>query len=135
MKHHARALSPAAVLAATMWVGIAATAAAQSNLIQSENSKPGSTDWLLTRVVRHDDEIYELGWHRRKGIEAYASHTSIGAGETLNVHVSTYPVNKYSAGIYRMGYYGGAGARLMRTIGPVQGTAEATPRDEKPRSC
>ena len=23
-----------------------------------------------------------------------------------------------------MGYYGGAGARLMRTFGPLQGTAE-----------
>jgi hypothetical protein len=30
------------------------------------------------------------------------------------VHVSTYPVNSYSGSIYRMGYYGGAGARLMR---------------------
>ena len=79
--------------------------------------------------MRHDDEIYELGWHRRRGIEAYASHTSIKAGETLDVHVSTYPVNKYSVSIYRMGYYGGAGARLMRTLGPLQGTAEPTPKD------
>ena len=28
-----------------------------------------------------------------------------------------------------MGYYGGAGARLMRTLGPLQGTAEPTPQD------
>ena len=116
-------------LAFAFWSVIPATAAAQSNAIQTENAKPGSADWLLTRVVRHDDEIYELGWHRRRGIEAYASHTSIKAGETLNVHVSTFPVNKYSVSIYRMGYYGGAGARLMRTLGPLQGTAEPTPQD------
>ena len=103
--------------------------AADANLIQVENAKPGSTDWLLTKVQRHDDEIYELGWQRRRGIEAYASHTSIKAGETIDVHVSTYPVNRYAVSIYRMGYYGGAGARLMRDPGPLQGTAEPTPKD------
>jgi hypothetical protein len=28
-----------------------------------------------------------------------------------------------------MGYYGGTGARLMRTLGPLQGTAEPTPAE------
>ena len=60
-------------------------------------------------MARRDDEIYEQGWRRRRGIEAYASHTSIQAGERLDVHVSTFPVNKYAVSIYRMGYYGGAG--------------------------
>ncbi len=131
MKKHS-ALTPllAGVLTAAMWAGSSGTAAAQANLVRIENAKAGATDWLLTKVRRHDDEIYELGWHRRKGIEAYASHTSVKAGETLNVHVSTYPVNKYSVGIYRMGYYGGAGARLMRSLGPLQGTAEPTPKDQ-----
>ena len=129
MKSHVLTPPPVVVLTAALWVGFAFTGAAQSNPIQIENAKPGSTDWLLTRVVRHDDEIYELGWHRRKGIEAYASHTSIKSGDTLDVHISTYPASKYSVSIYRMGYYGGAGGRLMRTIGPLQGTTEATPGD------
>ena len=38
-------------------------------------------------------------------------------------------MNKYSVSIYRMGYYGGAGARLMRSLGPLQGTTEPTPKD------
>jgi hypothetical protein len=104
-------------------------AAAQPNPIQIENAHPGSTDWLLTRVMRHDDELYERGWRRRTGIEAYASHTSIKAGETLDVHVSTDPASQYTVSIYRMGYYGGAGARLMRSLGPLQGTVEPTPED------
>ena len=103
--------------------------AADANLIQVENAKPGSTDWLLTKVKRHDDEIYELGWQRRRGIEGYASKTSVRAGETIDIHVSTYPVNQYAVSIYRMGYYGGAGARLMRTLGPLQGTEQPTPKD------
>lgn len=117
------------LLGAAIGIAVSTSAAAQTNPIQLENAKPGSTDWLLTRVARHDDEIYELGWRRRKGIEAYASHTSIRAGERLDVHVSTYPVNEYSVHIYRMGYYGGAGARLMRSLGPLQGTAEPDPAD------
>jgi hypothetical protein len=47
----------AAILAAALWLGGSGAATAQSNPIQSENAKPGSTDWLLTKVVRHDDEI------------------------------------------------------------------------------
>jgi hypothetical protein len=102
MKHHTvPTFLFVVVVAAAMWASAGGTAAAQSNPVQIENAKDGSTDWLLTRVVRHDDEIYELGWHRRRGIEAYASHTSIRAGETLDVHVSTYPVNKYAVSIYR----------------------------------
>ena len=127
--HPARTSLFVVLLAVATCLAAGATASAQSNPIQIENAKEGSADWLLTRVVRHDDEIYELGWHRRRGIEAYASQTSIRAGETLNVHVSTYPVNKYAVRIYRMGYYGGAGARLMRSIGPLQGTTEPTPQD------
>lgn len=134
MKTHAAFVSRCVlVFTAAAWIGPSAPAAVQFNAIQIENARPGSTDWLLTKVARHDDEIYELGWHRRRGIEAYASHTSVKAGDTLNVHVSTYPANRYSVSIYRMGYYGGAGARLMRTIGPLQGTVEPTPKDG-PRS-
>ena len=117
------------VLVAAMSAGVCSPALAQTNPIRIENGKAGTTDWLLTRVARHDDEIYELGWHRRRGIEAYASRTSVKAGERLDVHVSTYPANKYGVSIYRMGYYGGTGARLMRTLGPLQGTAEPTPQD------
>src|ERR1044071_6528897 len=83
------------VTLAALWTRPAS--AADANLIQVENAKPGSTDWLLTKVKRHDDEIYELGWQRRRGIEAYASQTSVKAGESLAVHVSTYPVSRYSA--------------------------------------
>src|SRR4029450_5911947 len=66
-------------LTAAIWIAGGANSVAQTNPVQIENAKPGSTDWLLTRVVRHDDEIYELGWHRRKGIEAYEAHTSAAA--------------------------------------------------------
>jgi hypothetical protein len=61
VKSHVLTPRPVIVLTAALWVGFAFTAAAQSNAVQIENAKPGSTDWLLTSVARHDDEIYELG--------------------------------------------------------------------------
>ena len=83
MKLRATTRLPVAVMTAGIWLGIALAAAAQSNPIQVENAKPGSTDWLLTRVARHDDEVYELGWRRRRGIEAYASRTSVNGQKSI----------------------------------------------------
>jgi hypothetical protein len=104
-------------------------AVGQSTIIQKENEKPGTTEWLLTTIKRQDTEAYELGWRRRKQIEAYASHTSIRVGERLSVYVSTEPADEYKVDIYRMGYYGGKGGRLMRSMGPFQGTPQPTPED------
>ena len=89
----------------------------------------GSTDWLLTKVVRHDDEIYELDGIAGEASRCTRRTPASRRARELDVHVSTYPVNKYSVNIYRMGYYGGNGARLMRTLGPLQGTPEPTPQD------
>lgn len=96
-----------------------------SSVIIAENARPGTTDWILTKVKRHLDEPYKEGWHRRKEIEGYVSHTSIRAGETLKIFVSTDPVDQFSLEIYRMGYYGGKGGRLMKTISPHSGEIQA----------
>jgi hypothetical protein len=110
-------------------LGFESKAAAQSSVIQAENQKPGTTDWILTTVKRQDDELYEKGWRRRTEIEGYASHTSVGAGDTLTLHVSTDPPVEYTVDIYRMGYYGGKGGRLMRSMGPFQGVTQPSPED------
>jgi len=126
-------------------LALEARAAEQRNIIQIENEKPGTTEWILTKIKRGmkpplyapEDEPYDKGWRRRKEIEGYCSHTSIRAGETLKVFVSTEPAAQYRADIYRMGYYGGKGARLMITMGPLQGIAQPTPEDgyKKVKEC
>src|SRR5688500_9508265 len=93
---HARLALIALLLAMIL---ASAHAAEQRNAIQLENEKPGTTDWLLTKIKkgskppRYDpeDELYEKGWRRRKELEGYCSHTSIRAGETLKIYVSTDP--------------------------------------------
>ena len=74
----------------------------------TENRKPGD-DWQLTRV-RVDNTPQRT---RSKWIEGYCSQQSIRAGEELAIMVSTDPVRTFTLEIFRMGYYGGQGARKM----------------------
>jgi hypothetical protein len=90
--------------------------------IRRENALPGSTDWQLTRV-RLDD----LNGTRAPDIEGYCSRQSVAAGETLDIFVSTNPPAKFQIEIFRTGYYGGRGARLMQTLGPFTGITQPTP--------
>src|SRR5688572_21054410 len=84
-------------------------ATAQSAIVK-ENSKAGTTDWILTKVradTCHLEKPYKAAYFcRQQDIEGYCSHTSIKAGETLHVFVSTNPASSFKVDIYRMGYYG-----------------------------
>ena len=75
-----------------------------------ENRKPDATDWHLTRP-----RLVEPGGFRSPWIERDCSHRSLEAGETLEINVSTKPAATFRIEIFRMGYYGGTGAR--RTVG------------------
>ena len=96
--------------------------AARSNLIAEENRKPGSLDWQLTRV-----RLDKTGGFRSPWIEGYCSHQSVQAGDTLAIMVSTRPAERFRIEIFRTGYYGGRGARLMTTLGPFQGKPQPVP--------
>ncbi len=96
--------------------------AAQPNLIQQENQKPGALDWQLTRVRLDKPAGFRSPW-----IEGYCSHQSVEAGDTLLIMVSTDPPQKFQIEIFRTGYYGGRGARLMTTLGPFAGKAQPVP--------
>ena len=58
-------------------------------------------------------------------IEGYCSKQSVAAGEKLQIMVSTQPAAKFQIEIFRTGYYGGRGARLMTRLGPFEGQAAA----------
>jgi hypothetical protein len=98
-----------------------AFAQAELNRIQIENQQPGSRDWQLTRV-RVDSSKYRSPW-----IEGYCSKQSVAAGDEIDIKVSTSPVRDFKIEFYRMGYYQGRGARLMRTVDQVTGKEQATP--------
>jgi hypothetical protein len=117
----------AGLAAALGGVGSSAMAAAPggstSDLIRRENQQPGTTDWQLTFTRIDPATKYRCPW-----IEGYVSHASVRAGEELAIMVSTRPAAPFRIDIYRMGYYGGNGARHMLELGPIDGK----PQDDPP---
>jgi len=91
---------------------------AKQNVIQTENAKPGTPDWEITNPATHSE------------IEGYASLTSVNRGDLVELFVNTQNPS-YSLEIYRMGWYGGAGAR--RVLGPVQlvGIQQPEPKPDR----
>jgi hypothetical protein len=81
--------------------------------ITLENARPGQSDWVLTDPADHE-------------VEGYASSTSIQRGESLRLYIhSTDPT--VIAAIYRMGWYGGTGARLVQDGIPLPGIQQPMP--------
>lgn len=100
----------------TMAAGIAA------DVIPLENGKAGTTDWQLTRV-RPDGPGF-----RSQAIEGYCSKQSVKAGESIDIMVSTDPPRPYAIELFRLGYYGGRGARFVQKMGPFEGKAHTVPK-------
>jgi hypothetical protein len=92
------------------------------NQITIENAREGSRDWQLTRMKLDKSEGF-----RSPVIEGYCSRQSVKAGEVLDIFVSTKPAARFKIEIFRTGYYGGRGARLMTELGPFDGREQPTP--------
>ncbi len=106
------------------------TAATKENIIVNENKNEGTTDWLIDVPFRQCDPPDHQNC-RRPQIEGYCSQTSYLAGDTLLIFVSTDPASEYTLDIFRMGYYGGKGGRLMKRVGTLQGTPQNVPTAPK----
>src|SRR5579864_8745120 len=75
-----------------------------ANPIERENCLPGSprTSW-------------EIAGAGDPTIQGFATDISVNVGQTVNFKINT-TASSYTIEIYRMGYYGGMGARLITTI-------------------
>lgn len=83
----------------------------QSTAIEAENDQPGSSDWPLTNSPGP-------GF-----IEGFADRVDAQAGDTVGLYVST-DAPSFVVDAYRMGYYGGAGAREVWSSDTVSGTQQ-----------
>ena len=97
-----------------------ATVTNTSKVIIGENALPGTSSWRIPG-----------GKGASIQIQAYASATSVSPGQKLTFYVSTQiEGTSYSINIYRLGWYAGAGGRLMATqasqIGYAQGYYDPT---------
>jgi hypothetical protein len=91
-------------------------AVAAQNAIVIENQKLGTTNWKIAEINQASTEI-----------EGYADATSINKGETINLKVSLAQAGQYQIDVYRLGYYGGAGGRLVTSISGLNGVTQSNP--------
>lgn len=109
----------------------AAGARANPQLIAQENQRAGAA-FQLTRMIPDGPQSF-----RCSRIEGYCSKQSLKAGESLQIMVSTKPAARFDIEIFRMGYYGGEGARLMQRLGPFEGREQPVPEmgEQRLREC
>ena len=81
--------------------------------ITLENERPGRSDWVLTNPADHE-------------VEGYASATSIQRGESLHFYIHSTDLS-VTVAVYRMGWYGGTGARLVQGSITLPGMRQPMP--------
>ncbi len=84
----------------------------RANPIPAENSRPGDPGWNDGRSANEGQ------------LDMYASLDSAQAGDTVAVKVSSSVPGPVTAEVYRLGWYGGAGARKLWSAGPFQAVVQ-----------
>ncbi|MFE7776333.1 N,N-dimethylformamidase beta subunit family domain-containing protein [Streptomyces sp. NPDC057445] len=79
--------------------------------VRAENARPGDPDWRITRAGP------------ARAVEGFAERVSVRPGESVALRVSTTAAS-YSVSAYRMGWYGGARARLVWRSGSLPGVLQ-----------
>ncbi|MBI4259763.1 MAG: hypothetical protein HY658_04285 [Actinobacteria bacterium] len=83
------------------------------NPIARENALDGSTDWQLTGK-------------RDGGIAGFAVPLTVARGETVTLYVST-SAPRWRVDVYRIGWYGGDGGRLVWSSARLRGVEQPPP--------
>jgi len=104
------------ILVITFILAATVPAFGQTNPIPAENALPGSpaSEW-------------DISGYGDPTIQGFATPFSINTGGTVNFKIDVDPAVQYSIRIYRIGYYGGAGARLIDDLGNFAGVAQPDP--------
>lgn len=91
-------------------VALSLSGTAEPNRIQAENSNAGTEPglWLQPAVPP-------------TRIEGYASETSVLPGQQVHFHVSTPDGDRFRIEVYRLGWYGGLGARRLTCLPSCEG--------------
>ena len=90
-------------------------AAAADNPVVTENQQPGTSAWQLAHTA---DDV-------NGQVKGYADTTSVLQGGSFTLYVSVNPVQTFTVDVYRIGYYGGLGGRLLLHAGPINGITQS----------
>jgi hypothetical protein len=106
----------------------ASTSTRRDNPVVQENLRSGTRNWMLTNPkVTAPDLPWQHYGGRSETIEAYASESSVLAGASIALHVSTNPPAPFKVEVFRCGYYAGQGGRKVHAMGPFEGKPQAMP--------
>ncbi|KAJ1437286.1 hypothetical protein B484DRAFT_428352 [Ochromonadaceae sp. CCMP2298] len=100
-----------------------AAPSASTNPIVAENALPGSSEW----------------WHPQSAEEpllhGFSTSFSVQAGQTVTfkIHAPAW-MRSYHVGVYRLGYYGGLGARLLANLSVANAPQPACHFDARSRA-
>ena len=83
------------------------------SVIACENSKPGTPE-----------SVWDISGSGDSTIQGFATGMSVNVGQTESFKIKT-DASAYSIGIYRLGWYGGDGARLITSVTPTPRTQPA----------
>src|SRR5262249_29875008 len=90
------------------------TVHASPTTIADENSKPGAVDWDVIGAGDPD-------------IQGFATDISVNVGETVHFKIAAPGASGYQLIIYRLGFYGGAGATQVAVVGPSASLPQTQP--------
>jgi hypothetical protein len=92
-----------------------------ANAVVAENALEGTSRWDLTPPDK-------------PAIEGYASESSAGPGQAFHLHVRAgRPGDRYRVLVYRLGWYGGDGGRLVTCIPGCSDDKPFVPQPTPPR--
>jgi hypothetical protein len=89
---------------------VASTGGTEAAWVVAENQRPGTTAWRIDGTPPGN-------------IAGFADHTSAHAGDSVTLYVTT-DAGSFRVEAYRMGWYGGAGGRLVWTSAQVGGVEQ-----------
>jgi len=92
-----------------------ASCSSPQNAIEAENCLPGTNSSVWTVDGSGDPTI-----------QGFATDMSVNAGQTVNFKIST-SARAYTIGIFRLGFYGGSGARNVANITPSASLPQSQP--------
>lgn len=82
------------------------------NPIAAENQQPGTTDWRIIRGASNHE------------VEGYASAASAAPGDVVTLFINASQAGTVHWELFRLGYYGGAGARRVAVSDPISITRQ-----------
>ena len=96
-----------------MRIAVAAALAAALILASNSTQNPIPSENALSGA---DPATWLPPAYPPTSVEGYTSETSVLPGEQVHFHVSTSDGYRYRVEVYRLGWYGGAGARLLTCL-------------------